>query len=583
MPDVLVDYNGERKKFYVNFDYNPSLVDWIKRAPEVRWNERDKHWELPSTSRNAEFLRKVPYDASASAKDCFIRIDAALAKQEEARIRIYEEAVPKDAYMGHIPKTTPFRHQIIGFNLARDRREFGIFFEQGLGKTKVAIDLADYWMDIGHLDKVIIFCPNFVKSVWHSEIMIHSSHNFPIYTINGSEGSKRMQYFELFHTCKHGWLVLNYEELITKFSTELYWEVQNFKILLIGDESTRLKNRAAKSVKVACDLSKRSEKRLILTGTPITNNPLDFWSQFVFLRADLGFSTFTAFRNNYAIMGGFENHQVVKWLNLDDLKKRVSAFSIRKTKEECLDLPAKVYQPEYIDLQKDHFVIYEKMRKEAVLELRQEEATNGGRVSSANVVSKLLRLSQIAGGTLKLEDGTRTRLKWQPKLDRLIELVRDEIDGTHQVIVWARFTEEIRMIGEELTKNGISNTENYGETKDKDRRSNIDDFQSGKVRVFIGQPHAVGVGVTLTAASYVIYYSNDYSLETRLQSEDRCHRIGQDKTVIYIDLIASKTADILVVKALRSKKSLFDYVIDNKINPLQIIENGGYEENNVVG
>lgn len=574
MAQIHVDYNPERKKFLVSFNYSPALLDWIKRAPEGRFSDRLKAWELPSTIKNSEFLKRMPHETTPEADACFSRIDKAVEKQAQEYIRITTQDVPKDSYIGHVPKTTPFEHQVVAFNLARERDEFGIFFEQGLGKTKVAIDLAEAWMMSGKIDKVIILCPNFVKSVWKKEIQIHATQQFPSYVLNGSEGNKRFTYLDMFKRCTHGWLILNYEELITKVKDNLLWEVQHGKILMIADESTRLKNRAAKTVRVACDLSKRCEKRLILTGTPITNNPLDYWAQFIFLRVDMGFSTFTAFRNHYAVMGGFERHEIIKFINLDDLKKRVAAFSLRKTKEECLDLPEKVYQPEYLEMQKDHLAVYETMRKEAALELEAEMATTAGKITAANVISKMLRLSQIAGGTLKLEDGSRTRLKWQPKLDRLLELLKDEIEEKDSVIIWARFTEEIRMIGEALTKAGITNTTNYGETKDVDRRQNIDDFQSGKVRVFIGQPHAVGIGVTLTAASYVIYYSLDYSLETRMQSEDRAHRIGQTKSVIYIDLMVSKSIDIVVMKALKSKKNLFDYVVDKGIRPFDVVENG---------
>jgi SNF2 family DNA or RNA helicase len=468
------------------------------------------------------------------------------------------DAYPKD----YEPKTQPRSYQVECFNLAKSRDGFGIFFEQGLGKTKVAIDLCCHWLQQGVITKVIILCPNFVKGVWVSEIEKHSTLKMPVYVVNGGSVWERSQILNLARMSKACWIVVNYEELLTNALADLRYEVENRPCAIVADESTRIKNRAAQCTKNAVFLARLCKKRLILTGTPMAKSPLDFYAQFRFLGADLGYASFKAFQNQYCVMGGFKGYEITLWQNLDELRERVRAFSLRRTKDECLDLPDKIYQTIKLELPKESRAIYDRLRKAAYLELTKEEAMGEGRVSSTAVISKLLRLSQIAGGTMKLEDGTRTRFKQQPKLKVLLDTL-DEIDESHAVIIWARFVEEVRMVAEALQEKGISCSTNYGDTPAQDRQKNIDDFQASKVRVFVGNPHAVGFGITLTKASYVIYYSNDYSYETRVQSEDRCHRIGTTCNVTYIDLICEDTVDELVKNAIDNKADLANYVVES--------------------
>lgn len=210
---------------------------------------------------------------------------------------------------------------------------------------------------------------------------------------------------------------------------------------------------------------------------------------------------------------------------------------------------------------------YDQMHKDSFLELSAEAAERGGQISATNVLAKMTRLSQIVGSTLKLPDGECTRFKATPKLDALMDIL-DAIDPSHGVIVWAQYKEEVRMIGDALTKKGITNSLNYGETPKDLRKENMADFQEGKTRVFVANS-ALAYVVTLTRASYAIFYSNSYSYTNRYQSEDRCHRIGTTGSPTYIDLIARNTVDMLVINALNSKKDLAEYILDNKLNPFK--------------
>lgn len=574
---MKIDYDKAIDKFLVTFPYHNVPLTFVQGAPQRLWNAFKRAWTLPATALNAEYIRGYPHGADMTivARDRFDLIDADAMETEEYLSKLETGNYEKKKLLDHVPKTKPFGHQIEGFNLARDRKSFALFFEQGLGKTKTTIDLADYMFDKNQIERVLVLCPAFVKPVWVREILQHSTHNFPVYVINGSDGKRREAKFKASWEQEKCWIITNYEEIITEsVGFEFLIVLRKWKTFIVADESTRLKNRATRTSKQAAKLSKKATKILALSGAPITNNPLDLWAQARFLHVDTGFSTYKAFENRYALMGGYGNYQVVQWMNMDELKMKIKGFSLRRTKEECLDLPEKVYQRMDIELPHDLQKLYNKFKKTAYLELTEEAASRGGEITSTSVLTKILRLSQIVGGTLKMEDGEITRMKQQPKMDALFEFL-DNLEKDpygrlqRSVIVWAWFREEIKMLGEELKKRGYDYSINYGATKLDARTENVERFQRGEDRVFVGQSRAVGMGITLTAASYVVYYSNNYSYEVRVQSEDRAHRIGQDKNVTYIDLVAKDTVDEHVLKALKSKKSLAEWIIDDKMAVLQ--------------
>ncbi len=301
-----------------------------------------------------------------------------------------------------------------------------------------------------------------------------------------------------------------------------------------------------------------------MTGSPVTKNPLDLFTQCYFLDPYLlGHESYYSFRMRYAIMktaniSGRQIQLVSGFKNLGELSDKLKPFSYRVLKEDCLDLPDKIYMKRNINLTPDQKKVYDQMKKEALATL------NGKQVTTVNALTQLMRLHQITCGHFTADDGTIQRI---PN-NRITELmdVLEETEG--KAIIWAHYQWDIKDIIKEVVKvhGPGSIVDYYGLTPQDERQPNIKKFQSDpKCRFIVGTPATGGYGITLTAANTVIYYSNGYDLEKRLQSEDRAHRIGQQKSVTYVDLICDDTVDEKIVKSLRKKINIASEVLGEEL------------------
>jgi SNF2 family DNA or RNA helicase len=330
------------------------------------------------------------------------------------------------------------------------------------------------------------------------------------------------------------------------------------------DESTTIKNPSAKRTKNIISLGKHAKYRRIMTGSPITKNPLDLYTQCEFLDPWLlDFASYYAFRNRYAEMKtmhirGRSIQVVHAFQNLSELSDKVKNFSYRVLKEDCLDLPPKTFMKRHVSLTTDQKKIYEQMKKQAMAVL------NGKVTSTMTVLTQLMRLHQITCGHFTADDGS-TQAVESNRLNELMSVL-DETEG--KAIIWANYQLSVGEIIQKIIKEygEDSYVHYYGLTSQEERQDNIRKFQNDpKCRFLIGTPQTGGYGITLTQANTVIYYSNSYDLEKRLQSEDRAHRIGQQKNVTYIDLIAEDTVDEKIVKALRNKINIASEVMGEEL------------------
>jgi SNF2 family DNA or RNA helicase len=301
-----------------------------------------------------------------------------------------------------------------------------------------------------------------------------------------------------------------------------------------------------------------------MTGSPVTKNPLDLYTQCEFLDPYLlDFASYYAFRNRYAVMKtmhvrGRSIQVVHAFQNMGELSEKLKGFSYRVLKEDCLDLPPKNWIKRHITLSKEQEKIYKQMKEHALATL------NGKVTSTMTVITQLMRLQQITCGHFVADDGTTQEIK----NNRITELmdVLDEIEG--KAIIWGHWQKDIQNMVSEIEKvhGPGSVVDYYGLTPQDERQDNIRKFQSDpKCRFMVGTPSTGGYGITLTAANTVIYYSNGYDLEKRLQSEDRAHRIGQKKNVTYIDIIAEKTVDEKIQKSLRKKINIASEVLGEEL------------------
>ena len=467
-------------------------------------------------------------------------------------------------------KTKPYKHQLDALEKSWNKETFAYFMEMGTGKTKVLIDNLSVLYDKGKINGALIIAPKGVIGTWYNQeipthLADHVSHKSVMWqaTINQKQQDKLDTLFETgedFHI-----LIMNVEALSGEKGTRFATKFLNcHKTLMAIDESTTIKNPKAKRTKNIIALSKLSKYRRILTGSPVTKNPLDLYSQCEFLDPWLlNFASYYSFRNRYAEMkqvnvAGRTIQLVAGFKNLGELSDMVKAFSYRVLKEDCLDLPEKIFMKRTIELTKEQKKVYEQMKKEALAMM------NGKVVSTANVLTQLMRLQQITCGHFVADDGSTQKIK----NNRITELmdVLEEVEG--KAIIWAHYQYDIKAIIEEIKKvyGPGSVVDYYGKTPQDKRQPNIKKFQGKNgTRFLVGTPQTGGYGITLTQAHTVIYYSNGYDLEKRLQSEDRAHRIGQTKPVTYVDIIAEDTVDNKIVKALRKKVNIASEVMGEEL------------------
>jgi SNF2 family DNA or RNA helicase len=464
-------------------------------------------------------------------------------------------------------KSKPYEHQLVALEKSWDKEEFAYFMEMGTGKSKVLIDNIAMLYDKGKINAAMIIAPKGVYRNWlSSEIPTHMPSHIQyksvLWTASTSK-TKDKEYQSLFETDYNLHIfIMNVEALSTpKGMTFARKFLSCHNTLIAVDESTTIKTPKAARTRNIISIANLAKYRRILTGSPITKSPLDLYTQCKFLNEHLlGFSSYYSFQNRYACMvdkwfGGRKVSVIKSYQRLDELSKSIEPFSYRVLKEDCLDLPDKIYIRREIELTEEQLKMYQSMKLVAMAALK------GKVVKAPHVLTQLMRLHQITCGHVMTETGEIVDIE-NNRLKELINIL-EEVES--KVIIWSHYTHDIRKISTELRKiyGEDSVVEYYGETDSEIRQESIDKFQDPRssVRFFVGNPQTGGYGITLTAASTVIYYSNGYDLEKRLQSEDRAHRIGQKKSVTYIDLIAEKTVDEKIVKALRKKINIASEVL----------------------
>jgi len=468
-------------------------------------------------------------------------------------------------------KTKPFEHQLKALEMSWDKKVFAYFMEMGTGKSKVLIDNISMLYDKGKINGALIIAPKGVYKNWYSgEIPTHMpDHIEREVVLWESAGGKKKEeeYKKLFKSSDDlQILVMNVEALSTKKGKMFAWKFLNcHKALMAVDESTVIKNPGAIRTKNIVDLGKDVSYKRILTGSPVTKSPLDLFMQCMFLDPWLlDQQSYYAFRTRYAIcrkinVSGRQVEIVVGYRNLGELSEKIKPFSYRCLKDDCLDLPKKTFMKRIIELTDEQKKLYKSMKEKALAVL------NGKMVTSATVITQLMRLHQITCGHFKSDDGTVQKVK-SKRLDELMNIL-EEVEG--KAIIWAHYRHDIEIILEEVQKKygDKSIVTYYGDTSNDDRQKAIEAIQDpeGPTRFLVGTPQTGGYGITLTGASTMIYYSNGYDLEKRQQSEARIDRIGQEKPMTYIDIIAEETIDEKIVKALRTKVNIATEIMGEEL------------------
>jgi SNF2 family DNA or RNA helicase len=467
-------------------------------------------------------------------------------------------------------KTKPYAHQLKALEMSWNKEVFAYFMEMGTGKSKVLLDNIAMLYDKGKINGALIIAPKGVYKNWYdAEIPVHLVNHIQKKVvlwqamINKGQQKKLNTLFETgvdLHI-----LIMNVEALSTKkgvdFATKF---LLSHNTLITIDESTTIKNPGAKRTKNILSLSKLGKYRRILTGSPVTKSPLDLYTQCFFLDPYLlNHASYYSFRTRYALMrtanfSGRSVQIVVGYRHLDELAEKLKPFSHRVLKDDCLDLPSKTFMKRIVQLTPDQQKVYQQMKQMALAEM------NGKMITTATVLTQLMRLQQITCGYFKADDGTVQEIN-NNRTSELIDLLY-EIEG--KTVIWAHWQNDVKNIIKVVVKEFGEGccVDYYGLTPQDERQDNISKFQNDpKVRFFIGTPATGGYGITLTGASNMIYYSNGYDLEKRTQSEARIDRIGQTKPMTYIDILAEDTVDERIVKALRKKVNIATQVMGEEL------------------
>lgn len=536
----------------------------LKNISGLRWNRTTRCMVGPVSLNLLDGLAryyKLPADMETK------RQRLGKTRREIDAERLAEDPAPLLPYP---VKANLYKHQIRGANMALrafgalDAKTpgggFGELFEMGCGKTLTTIAVAGALYNLGKIDRVLVVAPTSVCSVWPHDLNQFATFPWEARVLLGDK-KKRLKALNGLENWPFKALriaVINYE---STHREGIFEALAAYKPdLIVCDESQQIKNPSAAQSKALHKLGDAAPFRMILSGTPVQNNAVDLYSQYRFLDPAVYGANFYAFKNRYCIMGGYGQHQIVGYRNMDELVEKEHSVAYRVTKEECLDLPQQTFINRYVQFTDAEQAIYEQLRKSSFLELE-----TGENVTATTILTMYLRLMQLTGGFLTADESTRPKQVNTAKLDALADIVDDYVvDAGKKLVIFARFRAEIAAIENLLRLRKIQYGSIYGDVPMEERGKIVDDFQTNPdTKVFVAQIQTAGLGITLHAASTAVFYSYDYNYANYAQALARIHRIGQRLPVTYIHLVVDGSIDEKILAALENKEDMAKTVVDS--------------------
>ena len=530
-----------KQSLYIKGDYNSNILDVIHSFQTRYYHRNSKLWEC-----------KIDYFPIILDKLKFedIQICGEVPKKFEKYLKMLDIYNEQDA--DYLSRTKPYEHQIESFNYALTHNKFLLGDEQGLGKTKQALDIA-----VARKHKMrhcLIVCGvNNLKWNWYKEVEIHTNEKAHILgsrvnrkgkTVIGSS-AERLADLKQIHD--EYFLITNIETLRDKSIQSQIKKMCNDGIIgmTIIDEIHKCKNsqsKQGKAIHCCC-----SYYRLALTGTPLMNNPVDLYNVLKWLEVEN--HSLTYFKNLYCEMGGFGGYEIIGYKNLDQLENSLNKNMLRRRKEEVLDLPSKIYTDELLDLDSSQDKLYRDVTNQIIEDIDRI-------MLLPNPLTELIRLRQVTSNPNILSSKNITNVKY----DRILNILESTTD---KVIIFSNWTKVINPLYIKLSSLGYNPALVTGESKDPILEMNK--FQSDNTcKVILGTTPALGTGYTLTAANTVIFIDEPWSKAIKDQAEDRCHRIGTKGTVNIITLICKDTIDERIHQIIKDKGELSDHIVDGK-------------------
>lgn len=539
-------YTDNPYSIFVTFPYDQKIVDTIRTIEGRRWNSEKKEWELPITGLETLIVNLPEFDFDINGYVDF-------SEEENESVEI-----PQNFSF----KTSPFKHQVEGFEYGLNHNNWLLGDEQGLGKTKQVIDIAvAKKLALGYKHCLIVCGVNGLKWNWVEEIKTHSNEQAYILgqrqragkTVIGSTADKLNDIMNLFRANDNTpyFIITNVESLrneqiVTKLKLLCQKKIIN---IVAADEVHKMKNPASQQGKGFLQI--QPECKIAMTGTPLMNNPFDLY---IILKW-LGYEkhTFNAFKHHYATYGGYGGYEVIGYRYLDELQHKLDSIMLRRLKNDVLDLPEKTHITEYVEMTPKQAQIYKEISSEIRMNIDQIKMAN-------NPLAELIRMRQATGYTGILS----SKVCESAKLDRMEELVSDAIENNKQVVIFSNWTQMTDVIWERLSKK-YKMACITGQTKDSERMDAVNLFQDGTIKILVGTIGAMGTGLTLTAGTVEIFMDEPWNRANKEQAEDRCHRVGTKQNVTIYTIICKDTIDERINELVEKKGKMADALVDGKI------------------
>jgi len=555
---MKITYENKSNKFVIQCEAHENRI--VMGLSDKRFRKASRTWGVPALRRNIEYMRQHMNNSTMYSEEALAIYNNPLKTPNQIK-----QLFPS---WYKFKKFQPMKHQQVSLDHAINMDEYGLFYEQGLGKTFTTINLATAWRMNNQINAVVVVCPSSIKLVWEDELEDHCPIDHQVHAMMAGKYKKVDKFLEEPNDFK--WLIVGVEALSQGGAIDYMKKfLMTHNCLMVIDESSTIKTPNKTRTDRCIDAGLLAKKRMILSGTSITQGIEDLYTQLRFLNPDIiGFNSFFTFRANYCVTMtqevGFKNgrpitvQKIIGYQNEDELIKSISPYVTRVEKVDALDLPEKVYQKRYVEMSKQQLKVYTEMKQELFMEVGGQE------YEVTTVLEQMLRLQQITGGFYPFDDGEKIIAEPIPGKNAKIEELKKVMEETQgKVVIWCMFRHEIEAVAEALRKMEIKTVQFHGGCDDTEKKFAVHSFRKDpEVKVFLATK-AAARGLTLIEASTSIYYSVGYSLEDYEQSQDRIHRIGQTDPCTYIHLICPRTIDVKALIALRDKKNVAQIVYDS--------------------
>lgn len=576
MTKIHIAYDKAKSQFVVSCPFHAN--DLVMGLPSRRWNKTKRAWTAPCIRQNVTYLSEYLLPVSDVDDDARRAMDGALGA--------IQAGASGDTWPAWYQfKMPPRPYQQAGLNKVYGLKGSALFMDMGTGKTKQAIDTACALRMEDKIKIVLVICKLTLTPNWVAEFKKHASIEYDIFlpkTPRSPAVDKWMGEELDFKIMVIGTESLSQGRM---FETAQRFLLSSTKAMVILDESHDIANHKAVRSERVVELGRMAEYRMALTGTPIMDGPMNLYMQFEFLDPNvIGIGDFYAFRNRYAVMGGWRDAKgrpmnIVGYQNLDELMALVGPYIFQVRKSEVLtELPPKRFKKHYVELLPEQKALIKELKHSKKYEW--DHRGDSQEVVMKNVLELALRLHQIVGGHVATRD---KRSKFDkltmeelfvdvtemhevippgknPKVQETVAIIKETQVST---VVWAVYRPELMAIRQELIRADVPAShigEIHGGVDEDERYAVLEKFQRGEIKYLLTNQQTGGTGYNMTAAELCIYYNNTFSMTARAQSEDRAHRIGQTNSVLYIDLVAEKTIDEVVLAAIDQKMNLSEYI-----------------------